>query len=375
MSDTIHLVCLDAPSPPDYGGAIDMFYTIKALHDVGKSIILHSFNYNPSRHTKGLEKYCKKIHEYKRKHFFQAWPLSHPYIVRSRINKDLIRRLNEDRHPILLEGFHCSGIVPFLQAKDRIVVRIHNDEATYYGQLANAEKSFLKRCYFLLESLLLNRYQEQFDKAIQMACLSETDKQILEHKYHFQNIRFIRCFIPWQKVTSREGKGEYCLYHGNLAVSENEQAAIWLIKNIFSKLNIPLVVAGKEATKNLRHLTAKYDNVRLINNPPSDEMAALIRDAHIHVLPSMNNTGVKLKMLNALLNGRFCITNEAGVRGSSIEKNVIVKNTVDEWRNAIEELMQKEFTTSEKEERKSVLSLYNNQTNAQKLSALWKHYQ
>lgn len=375
MTQTIHIVCLDAPSPPDYGGAIDMFYKVRALGKAGHRIILHYFDYNPLRHVGGLELYCSEIHAYKRKNILRSLPLSRPFIVQSRINSHLIDRLNGDLHPILLEGLHCAGIVPLLKNQSRVVLRMHNEEASYYQHLAKTEKGLLKKFYFLQESRLLHQYQQSFDKKIQLACLSETDMQQFEKAYRFQQLSFLPCFIPWQSLNCQPGSGQYCLYHGNLSVSENEEAVLWLIQNVFDNLNIPFVIAGKGMSKKLLAIAGKQRHVKLINNPPIDEIDALVRDAHINVLPSMNATGVKLKLLNALLNGRFCITNENGVKGSRIQQGVIVQNKADNWKSSIQELMKQEFSRAQIEERQEILSLYNNGKNAQKLSALWKHCQ
>jgi hypothetical protein len=66
MSEFVHIVALDAPSPPDYGGAIDMYYKVEALSNLGKKVILHYFNYKESRTVTGLEKHCHAIFSYKR---------------------------------------------------------------------------------------------------------------------------------------------------------------------------------------------------------------------------------------------------------------------------------------------------------------------
>ena len=42
------------PSPPNYGGAIDMYYTIRALFDLGVQINLHVFTYSERAHTHAL---------------------------------------------------------------------------------------------------------------------------------------------------------------------------------------------------------------------------------------------------------------------------------------------------------------------------------
>jgi hypothetical protein len=88
------------------------------------------------------------------------------------------------------------------------------------------------------------------------------------------------------------------------------------------------------------------------------------------VLPSFNNTGVKLKLLHALLKGRFCLTNEAGIDGSKTADVVLVARNAHEYRNVIMGLMSTRFTPADTEARNQVLSLYSNEGNAQKLNAL-----
>ena len=371
MSDYLHIVCLDAPSPPDYGGAIDMFYKVKALAQTGRKIILHYFDYHFGRDAKGLEEDCVAIYAYKRKSFWQALPLSHPFIVQSRSNKELIKRLNEDDHPILLEGLHCSGIIPFLKNPQRVVLRMHNDEAAYYRYLAKTEKSFFKRLYFQQESSLLKRYQLHLTKSLKLACLSESDEETLNKAYSFDNVNFVPCFIPWQRIAIKRGQGDYCLYHGNMSVSENEEAALWLTRNVFSKVNVPLIIAGKGISKRLVSEQAQYKNVSFVHNPSISAINELIKDAQINVLPSMNGTGVKLKLLNALLNGRHCITNAAGVKGSRITTSLTVTDDPDAWIQAIKELMKRPFNDDEAVGRKAILNLYNNAANAENLNSLW----
>ena len=204
-----------------------------------------------------------------------------------------------------------------------------------------------------------------------MACLSEADQWVFTNKLGFSSADFIPCFLPWQEVRSKEGKGDYCLYHGNLSVAENEEAVFWLINNVFQKINLPFVVAGKGPSSRLVRVIEKLKNIRLIIDPPADEMEAIIRDAHIHVLPSIIRTGVKLKILNALLNGRYCLTNANGIHGTGITSGLTVLNDPDHWINVIEQLWNKEFRAAEIKQRSRLLTLYNNLQNAHQLSALW----
>lgn len=370
MNNRLHIVCLDAPSPPDYGGAIDMYYKIKALAKAGKKISLHYFNYNSQRHTQGLDEYCEEIYSYDRKSLFQSLPLFTPHIINSRTNQELIERLNRDHDPVLLEGLHCSGVIPYLHEKKRIIIRMHNEESAYYHHLSKGKKNGLKKLYFSQESRLVKRFQNKLSKNIPLAVLSSTDAAFFTGN-GFTTVHFIPCFIPWQQVHIARGRGPYCLYHGNMLVSENEEAAAWLIQNVYSQINHPLVIAGKGISKSLQQKGLKHRHISFVDNPSIKQVDELVQNAHINVLPSMNSTGVKLKLLNALLNGRHCITNDAGIKGSLISSGVVVKNLAEEWRIEIERLMSEEFTPSAIDSRREILSLYNNRLNAEKLNALW----
>ncbi|RYZ30047.1 MAG: glycosyltransferase [Chitinophagaceae bacterium] len=371
MSQILHIVCLDAPSPPDYGGAIDMHYKVKALAETGKKIILHYFDYNAKRGTDGLEKFCTAIYSYQRKPIYRSLLLSQPFIVQSRINENLIKRLNQDNEPILLEGLHCSGIIPFLNDPKRVVLRMHNEEGSYYHYLAQSEPSFLKKKYLIQESKFLKRYQHKLDKQIKLACLSQFDMEAFNTDDQFQNLHFLPCFIPWQQLTNKEGSGDYCLYHGNMSVSENEEAALWLLKNVFSRVEVPLIIAGKRVSNRLVKIALQHKNVSIINNPTVVQLDELIQNAQINVLPSMNNTGVKLKLLNALLNGRYCITNINGVKGAGINAGLFVEDDPAEWITLIEKTFHQTFTPNEMLSRQEILDIYDNQKNAIKLNALW----
>lgn len=371
MSKHLHIVCLDAPAPPDYGGAIDMYYKITSLSAIGISITLHYFNYKNDRNIKDLEPFCSHIIAYKRKTGPGGISLLKPYIVSSRINQQLIDNLNSNDYPVLLEGLHCSGIIPFLKNQERrIIIRVHNDESTYYKMLAVSEGNWAKKAYYFTECILLKSYQYHLPHFCTYAFISEKDKQLYEKKYGITNAYSISAFVPWQKIESLEGYGSYLLYHGNLSITENEQAAIWLIKEVTSKLNYPFIIAGKNASKKLQKLATKFHNISLVNNPSDDELKSLIQNAHIHLLPSFNLTGVKLKLLNVLFNGRYCITNKKEVQESSLEKMVKIAESAEDYIIIINSLMQQPFEKQHLAARQNLLPLFDNLSNAQKLAEL-----
>lgn len=368
MSEYIHIVSLIAPSPPDFGGAFDLFYKIPALAKAGKRIILHYFDYKEGRGVEGLDQYCAEINRYSRTVFLKSLLTLKPYIVSSRIEAELIHRLNRDEYPVLLEGIHCTGIIPYLNQR-KIVVRVHNDEAQYYHQLYQNESNVLKSFYFLYEATLLKFYQKKLPKEPAFVFVSEQDKESFKEKYRQPNQIFLPCFLPWQTIHSIPGKGNYCLYHGNISVSENLRAALWLASSIFSQIDFPLVIAGKNAN-DLKDKLPGNSNVQLVDSPADEALTSLIRNAHINVLPSFNDTGVKLKFLHALFEGRFCITNEAGAKGSGLHSGFHLASNNGSMIQLIKELISEEFTGDNIAERNTLIQLYNNSVNAEKLIEL-----
>lgn len=376
MNRYLHIVCLDVPWPADYGGAIDMMNRIRMLHLAGIRIHLHYFSYNERGTPNELNQFCETINVYERTPVQKGFSLKLPYIVQSRINEKLVERLGQDDHPILLEGVHCTGILPRLSRNRRkIVVRMHNEESIYYQELARAETGILKKIYFRNESRLLKRYNQHLPKDCIYACLSESDMAVFKNDYHLEHVRFLPIFPTWQSVTAQEGQGNLCLYHGNLSVPENEEAALWLLCKVFTKARVPFVIAGKKPSKRLQKLAGLCQHTCLVADPCESEMNDLIRKAHIHVLPSFNKhiTGIRLKLLHALYEGRHCIVSQQMVEGTGLEGACHIAGNANAFASVILQLYHQPFTREEKVLRRQLLgNTYNNEKNTcQLIQWLW----
>jgi hypothetical protein len=372
----LHIVCLDVPWPPDYGGVIDMMNRIMAFKRMGVGIHLHYFSYNERGTPPELNEYCQTVNVYQREKPGKSLSFHLPYIVASRINRELITRLEADDHPILLEGIHCTGILKEMDIKQRkIVVRMHNEESVYYKELARAEQGWFKKLYFYNESRLLKKYSHHLPNECVYACVSQKDIDVLKNEYHLEKVEFLPTFPAWQTVCSQEGLGNFCLYHGNLSVPENEEAVAWLICNVFTKARVPFIVAGKKPTKKLQRIAGLCQHTCLVANPSQKEMNDLVRKAHIHTLPCFNKgiTGIRLKLLHALFEGRHCVVNEPMVAGTGLEEACHIGSNANAFASIIMQLHNHPYTKEETILRKQLLGdTYNNDRNTQKLSQwLW----
>ncbi|MBX2924851.1 MAG: glycosyltransferase [Chitinophagaceae bacterium] len=366
MDQQLHIVCLQVPYPPDYGGVVDLFWKLKYLHEKGVVIHLHCFDHGIGQQD-ALLQYCKTVRYYKRKKGITAIKWRIPYIVSSRISNDLAKTLLQDNHPVLLEGIHCSWLLHTGVLKNRkVLLRLHNVEWDYYRQLGKTSTSLFHKWYYLLESRLLKKYEPAvIKKASAGLAVSAKDAAYWQATGQLHNVQVLPVFVSWNEITSKEGKGNYCLYHGNLSVAENEKAAMWLIKEIFPRLADTLfVIAGKNPSPALVKTVQAHKNIQLVANPSMEAMENLITEAHIHLLPSFTDSGIKLKLLHALFCGRFCITNPAMVAGTGLDNICIVVNTTADFINATEKCLKENFSASHSKEREWVLQeLVNNKKN------------
>ena len=371
MDKHLHIVTHDIPWPADYGGVVDLFYKIKSLHSLGVKIHLHCYHNSDRNEQAELLKYCESVRYYPRNKNLSGFSFSIPYIVRSRSDKTLLKNLQQDDHPVLLEGIHCTYLLKKGSLKGRkVFVRLHNVEYKYYKQLAKHESNILKRIYFMYESFLLKKYEKAIANKAVFWSVSTEDTELYKKTFHAGKIDFVPVFLPWNEVSTEPGKGYFCLYHGNLSVNENEKAADWLLNNVFDTLEIPFVIAGKNPSLPLQTLAHSHAHTCMAVNPSDIEMQDLIKKAQVNILPSFNKTGVKLKLLNALYNGRHCLVNEAGKEGAAIEGLCSIAETAADFKMMITKLFDQHFTEEALQERKHLLQArYDNGKNAKQLIA------
>jgi hypothetical protein len=368
MEKHLHIVCLDVPYPVDYGGVFDLYYKIRTLHELGIKIHLHCFEYGRGEQTE-LSYYCEEVNYYHRKEGHKGFSHKYPYIVCSRSNIELLENLLKDNDPIFLEGIHCTYLLNDKRFGGRkIFLRLHNIEYKYYRQLFNAEKGWIKKFYYWHESNLLRKYENEIANKAKIIVVSRQDADCYRKEFSAKNIEMLPVFLPFKQIESGTGNGCFCLYHGNLSISENESAALWLLGKVFNDLAIPLVIAGKNPSSRLQKMAQKHPFTCLEANPTQAEMQDMIAKAQINILPSFNNTGIKLKLLNALFNGRHCVVNEQTVGFTGLDSLCHICSDEMAFKEIIRNLFVIPFRQEEITAREKILpQLFNNEKNGKQL--------
>ena len=358
----LQIVSFDNPYPPNYGGAIDVFYKIKALSNLGVTIHLHAF-YDHRCDVSGLEQFCSSIKLYKRnksivKHFSLL-----PFSVNTRVNTDLIQHLKRNKAPILFESLICSKPLDDLSMTHKTIVRCHNIEHDYSLGLSKSEQSPLCKLAFYIESLKLKRFEKILNKANSLLSLSHYEVSYFE-KAIKSNVLFTPVFQGYESIAALTEFGDYALYHGDLSISDNLKSVQFLV-DVFSETNHKLIVASSRIPKYLSAKNKSVSNVDFVQVINHKHLSALVKKAHVNVLYSFQRSGTKLKLFSALYNGRHCIVNKNIVDDSSVLDCCEIAETKANYIMKVEMMFKTPYVLSAK--RVKALQPYNALKNAKSL--------
>lgn len=349
----LHIISFDVPYPPDYGGVIDVYNRLKMLSQKGVKIHLHCYDYGRGQ-QKCLEDLCVEVKYYKRNTPLLSFLSRRPYIMQSRLNDELKKDLLKDDYPILCEGFHTAFLAEDKRfPPQRLYLRAHNIEHQYYRMLSEAEPVFWKRFFYKTESKKIENRAWILKNISHVIAISQTDADYF--RSFVDDVICVPAFNSFERVMSKEGKGDYVLYHGNLSVRENSVAAERLVRNVFSKLGMRCVVAGHNPPKVLRDLASSIANVQLVEKLSDEAMTELIANAHINVLVTDQPTGMKLKLLNALYLGRHCLVNSKMLYGTGLDDLCLIADTDDALVEMLNSYIDRPFTESDISGRAAVL--------------------
>ena len=363
----LHIVSLDVPFPADYGGAIDIYYRIKALYELGFIITLHCFEYGRGKHEE-LDRITSCVHYYKREK--RIFDLIHekPFIVKSRSTDALLHNILQDNAPILFEGLHTTFFLADDRLKDRVkLVRTHNVEHQYYDGLAE-KATGLKKRYFRNEARKLKKFEQILKNADHILTIQKNDFNHFSALH--KSVHLLNASAPENNVNEYADTEPYCLFHGNLSVEENSAAASWMLGTFKQIPDVPLIIAGKDPSKTLIH-KCNEQGVTIKANPGTKKMNSLLRNARVHVFYTDQPTGLKLKLLAALQSSGHVVVNPEMTEGTTLEVLCAVATTRRSFSDRILELLPRPLAPEDfLNRRKHIEENYNTKKNCEIIAEL-----
>jgi len=362
----LHIVSFNIPYPPNYGGIIDVFYKIKKLHHLGIHIYLHCFEYDRPQQIE-LEKYCKKVFYYQRASKIRSIFSSVPYITKNRENQLLIKQLKKIEAPVLFEGLHTTFPLTKTVFKSKTYIRTHNIEHDYFKGLAKSESNVFKKIFYLAESFKLKKYETILNKVDGIFSISPYEQEYFALTYG-EKCTYIPVFHKAKHIENQETKGDFILFHGDLRISDNIKAALFLI-DVYKNSSYKLVIASGNNSSIIAE-TERYQNIFFETINTQEKLEILFKKAHINTLVTFQKTGIKLKLLNALYQSKFIIANTKMIADTGLENLCELANTKAQILQKTKLLFSKEFSKSETEKRREKLTSFSPSQSAKKITSI-----
>ena len=351
QNKALHIISFDNPFPPKYGGVIEVFYKIKAFHELGFQVYLHCFVDEIPMENTILDQFVTQVFYYKNKKSLISFFSWKPFSVNYRQDKTLLLNLKKISAPILFESLKTTSLMGKNIFPQKTILRLHNIEHDYFSGIARTESNLFLKIVFYIESLKYKRYQSvihTFDAVSTLSC-KETD--YISKK--FKKADYIPLFHGNETVKNLSQFGDFAIYNGDLRTSDNRKAVLFLIE-IFKEIkDYNLVIAASDRQEWVERQIQSTNNISFVKLTDFEYLKQLLSMAHINIMASFQESGTKLKVINALYNSRHCLINNNMIDYSRILDLCTLAVTKTDFIKEITYLRQQPYLDFDK--RKTVL--------------------
>ncbi|MDI1316516.1 hypothetical protein [Flavobacterium sp.] len=360
----LHIVSFENPFPPDFGGVIDVYYKVKALHSLGFTIYLHCYYEDRCEVSSSLKAITEKVYLYKKNKnpffVFSKYPLP----VVCRFDKSLIENIKKHDAPILFEGLHSTMILRKAELDNKKYLRLHNIESNFYFGMSKSETNLVKKIvyYFVAQKYL------DYQKTI-----ADFDCTFALSRYEFDEAKKITKSCVYVPVfhgneSSKELSefGNYAFYHGDLRLSDNKRAALFLIEVFREIPDYNLIIASSNGKDLIEAKSKTLSNVKFVEIESENHLDELFANAHINTMLSFQESGTKLKVINSLFKSRFCLINKHMVDDENVLSLCEIAENKQDFIDKVNVLKTKPYNQNEIR-KKVLMNVLNDKENAKRI--------
>lgn len=336
------------PYPPDGGGKIKTFQTLRALAQEYEVFAVFVSETQPTRdELHELEKlgiivkifYSDRILASVKDdvinlawHFIRGIPhyvFQYTHQPASPFIEKIIKEFKP--HVIHVDHLNMAQYLP----KEKLQVWIlehHNVETYLYWTRFLYSKKFTRKLYLFVEMILTFFYEWKtlrlFDHVF---AISNTEEARLRNIFRNPNTSTQPLAYPVRPIRRKPSRHPHILFIGNLGWPPNEDAVEWFLRDIF-----PLVL--REVPDAEFHVIGKRQPQYERNWPNTPNvylhgyqknLAPFLSEAHVFVLPFRMGGGLRLKALTSMAAGLPIVSTALGVEGLFVQngKECLIANT------------------------------------------------
>jgi len=357
--ERILLVANDFPYPLNHGAAIDMWWHIQTLKNLGfrVDIVATVKAMPPEEDIQTLKAQVDQLFIVQRQRGFKSAAAALPFQVQSRADLRTVALSSEYKAVVMVAEHVCSILQnPNLRAQKRIL-RLHNNEVRFFQELSKSSKNLLRKAFYRSEAakfrVLSPKIMAKCD-ALWFISDYERKQHVKKHPADREKAFFVPPRVDRNAMGHRSLEGCRVLFIGTLAFANNSSAVEWYVSQVHQLLcgvvGYNFVVAGNtvgESAEVLEGIVAPYQNITLIANPK--EIESLYGIAAVFVNPVFRGAGLKMKTIDAILAGLPVVTTSTGVEGTGLmhQRHLLVADTPKEFAECIRSIFNDRRMASE----------------------------
>jgi hypothetical protein len=240
-------------------------------------------------------------------------------------------------HVVQLESPFLAGYLPVIrnESKALLVYRMHNVEGQIWSRLA-AESSGLKRAYLQILAKRLERYEQRLWRVTDLLLpITGADARAVKKAGINTPVEVAPFGIHPPDTEQKWPPGHLKAYHiGAMDWLANRDAVSWFLKEVWPKLHaisprITFHFAGRAMPDSFY---GSLPEGAYCEGEVGDAQA-FIQDKHMLVVPLRSGGGIRIKILEAMAQGKLVISTNVGMQGIEAVDHVhyLSANTAQEF--------------------------------------------
>jgi len=274
-----------------------------------------------------------------------------PYnIERFRTNdyeQALINLLTNNKYDIIqLEGLPLVSYIPAIRkfSDSILILRAHNVEHRLWDSISSGRKPGIRKLYFKILSARLKRFElECFDKIDALIPITTKDKSVFLKMGNKKPL-----FVTPAGITPEDSQNTKddsvifpsLFYIGALDWIPNQDGLLWFIENVWPGIvtkhpEIKFFIAGRNAPGSF---CKKLRKPGIIFEGEVKNADNFTRDKAIMVVPLFSGSGIRVKILQSMSQGKVVISTPLGAEGIEAEhsKHIFYARSPEEFTENID---------------------------------------
>ena len=232
----------------------------------------------------------------------------------------LAQVLQEETFDVVhVESIFLAPYVPVIRRHSNapVILRTHNVENQIWRRIAMSERNCCKRWYIKHLALTLRAYEcEHVNDFDGVVSITDNDADY----FRSEGCRKPIVTIPFAITPARvDGVAEQpgTLFHlGSMDWLPNQEGVRWFLDRVWPLIHsqmpsLTLHLAGRRMSDQLLNL--KLEGVHIVGEVP--DAATFIASKQINVVPLLSGSGIRVKIIEAMSQGKAVVTTTVGAQG------------------------------------------------------------